>query len=300
MKQLLLASAIAVGLGTVLSAQATPPATPPATPAPAPAPPTAKPQSRPAATSAASAISVAVTDKSGNGIGDVTVAVSGPVERTGRTAADGSVAFRSMRGGTYRLRFEHERYITLEREIVVGARASDVSVALNPAPVTKPVAAPPPPVTPPPVQKPSRAVEPRSLSIPDFFEANAIGSEPQKSSLLGCTDGGTARLLQVKEPMNNQVNPDADQVLYVVGGNGTVRVRDQDFKAPAGILRADSARRDVRCAARRQESARRAGRDDGCGVHGLNTAGQIVAWLPASAGRLREACKFARQPPPSA
>ena len=34
--------------------------------------------------------------------------------------------------------------------------------------------------------------------------------------------------------MNNQVNPDADQVLYVVGGNGTVRVRDQDFKAPAG------------------------------------------------------------------
>ena len=84
-----------------------------------------------------------VTDKSGNGIGDVNVAVNGPVDRSGRTAADGSVAFRTMRAGTYRLRFENERYITLEREVVVGARASDVSVALNPAPVPKPVVAPP-------------------------------------------------------------------------------------------------------------------------------------------------------------
>ena len=178
-----------------------------------------------------------VTDKSGNGIGEVNVAVSGPVDRSGPTAADGSISFRTMRAGTYRLRFEHERYITLEREVVVGTRASDVSVALNPAPAVKPVAVtPPPPVTPPPATKSSgRAVDARTLSIPDFFEANAIGgSEPQKSSLLGCTDGGTATLLQVKEPMTNLVNPDADQVVYVVGGNGTIRVRDRDFKTPAG------------------------------------------------------------------
>ena len=114
MKRLLIGSALAVGLGTVLSAQATPPAARAARTAPP------RPQSRPATTSSASALSVTVTDKSGNGIGDVNVAVSGPVDRSGRTAADGSVAFRSMRGGTYRLRFEHERYITLEREIVVG------------------------------------------------------------------------------------------------------------------------------------------------------------------------------------
>jgi mannose-6-phosphate isomerase-like protein (cupin superfamily) len=233
MKQFFIASAVAVGLGTGLWAQATPPGAPPATPPAAPAAPPPRPQSRPATVSSV-VVSVVVTDKSGNGIGDVNVAVSGPVERSGHTAADGSVAFRSMRGGTYRLRFEHERYITLEREVVVGSRASDVSVALNPAPAAKPEAAPPPPVTPPPVQKSSRAVEPRTLSIPDFFEANAIGSEPQKTSLLGCTDGGTARLLQVKEPMTNQVNPDADQVIYVVGGNGTFRVREQDYKAPAG------------------------------------------------------------------
>src|SRR5687767_10597576 len=121
MKRLLITSAIALGLGNVLSAQA-PPAAPPA-PAPS-APAAARPAAR-STGSSSSALSVTVTDKSGNGIGDVNVAVSGPVDRSGRTAADGSVAFRTMRAGTYRLRFENERYITLEREIVVGSRASD-------------------------------------------------------------------------------------------------------------------------------------------------------------------------------
>jgi mannose-6-phosphate isomerase-like protein (cupin superfamily) len=140
-----------------------------------------------------------------------------------------------MRAGTYRLRFEHERYVTLERELVVGPRATDVSVALNPAPAVKPVIAPPVPAEPPPAQKPSpRAVEPRNLSLIDFVEKNLIGSEAQKTSLLACTDGGTARILQIKEPMNNQVNADADRVLYVVAGSGTVRVRDQDHRAAPG------------------------------------------------------------------
>ena len=178
-----------------------------------------------------------VTDKSGNGIGDVNVAVNGPVDRSGHTAADGTVAFRTMRAGTYRLRFENERYITLEREVVVGARASDVSVALNPAPVPKPVVAPPPaPVAPPPAPKSNRTVEPRTLSMSDFLEKNLIGSEPQKTSLFACTDGGTARVLQIKEPLANHVNADADEVFYVVAGGGSVRVRDLDYKAGPGLF----------------------------------------------------------------
>ena len=239
MKRFLITSAIALGFGTLLTAQAQPPAQPPAQPAAKP-PAAAKPaQTRPAnrsARSAAPALAVTVTDQSGNGIDEVNVDVSGPVDRSGRTAADGTISFRTMRAGTYRLRFEHERYITLEREVVVGTRASEVMVALNPAPVEKPVVAAAPPAAPPPVQKPTnRAVEPRTLSIPDFFEANAIGgSEPQKSSLLGCTDGGTAKLFQMKEPITNQVNEDADQVVYVVGGNATFRVRDRDFTTPSG------------------------------------------------------------------
>jgi mannose-6-phosphate isomerase-like protein (cupin superfamily) len=179
---------------------------------------------------------VQATDKSGNGIQGVAVAVSGPVERSGMTASDGSISFRSMRPGTYRVRFEHERYVTLEREVTMRG-ASDVSVALNPAP-PKPVAPPPPPIqqtNAAPEQRKLRPVEPRTMSIPDYLDKNVIrSSEPQKASLIACTDGGTARTLQVREPMTNQQNDTADQLLYVVAGAGTVRVKDQSYKADAG------------------------------------------------------------------
>ena len=89
-----------------------------------------------------------------------------------------------MRAGTYRLRFEHEGFITLEREVVIARGAADVSVALNPAPA-KPVAAPPPP-RPAPVAQPAAADAPRgraarSCRLVDFIERNFIGSEPQKT-----------------------------------------------------------------------------------------------------------------------
>ena len=215
--------------------------TPPAqTPAPQTPPQTpAAPRTTPRAattTSSPSTLAVQATDKSGNGIQGVAVAVSGPVERSGMTASDGSISFRSMRPGTYRVRFEHERYVTLEREVTMRG-ASDVSVALNPAP-PKPVAPPPPPVqqtNAAPEQRKLRPVEPRTMSIPDYLDKNVIrSSEPQKASLIACTDGGTARTLQVREPMTNQQNDTADQLLYVVAGAGTVRVKDQSYKADAG------------------------------------------------------------------
>jgi hypothetical protein len=203
------------------------------TPAPAPTPPRTQPRT---ATSASSTLAVHVTDKSGNGVPNVAVAVSGPVERSGVTGSDGSLAFRSMRAGTYRLRFEHDSFITLERELTTTRGAADVAVALNPAP-PKPVVAPPPPVQPaaaPAERRTLRPVEPRTLPIIDFVERNLIGSEPQKTSLIACTDGGAARILQVKEPLNNQQNEAADQLLYVVAGAGVVRVRDQSYRADPG------------------------------------------------------------------
>ena len=216
----------------------TPPAQTPApqTPPPqgqTPAPPRTAP--RPA-TSTTSTLAVQVTDKSGNGIQGVAVAVAGPVERSGQTGADGSISFRSLRAGTYRLRFEHERYITLERELVMRG-ASEVAVALNPAPV-KPVVAPPPPppqAAAPPEQRKLRPVEPRTLSVPDFLEQNFIrSSEPQKTSLIACTDAGAARILQIKEPLNNQQNDANDVLLYIIASASTVRVKDQTYKVDNG------------------------------------------------------------------
>jgi hypothetical protein len=248
----LLASFIAATTGTFAQtppAQTPPPQTPPKaqTPAPqTPAPQTPAPQTPPktqtpapprASSPAGSTLAVQVTDKSGNGIQGVAVGVSGPVERSGMTAADGSISFRGLRGGTYRLRFEHEQYVTLEREVLMRG-ASEVSVALNPAPA-KPVAPPPPPpqqaTAPPPEQRKLRPVEPRTVSIPDFLEKNFIrSSEPQKSSLIACTDGGSARILQIKEPLNNQQNDVADQLLYIVASPSTVRVKDQTYQVDNG------------------------------------------------------------------
>jgi mannose-6-phosphate isomerase-like protein (cupin superfamily) len=190
------------------------------------------------AASTPSTLSVQVTDKSGNGIGNVAVALTGPVERSGTTGPDGSLAFRSMRAGTYRLRFQHDGFITLERELVLTRGAADVAVALNPAPPTvkpaAPVAAPVPAPVAPPAARTLKTVEPRAVAMVDFINRNFIGSEPQKLSLLACSDGGTARLLQVKEPLANLQDDTADQLLYVVAGGGVVRVKDQSYKAEAG------------------------------------------------------------------
>jgi hypothetical protein len=216
-------------------AQTPPPQTPPAQ-APTPAPPRTAPRAA-TNTPSTSTLAVHVTDKSGNGVQGVAVAVSGPVERSGLTGADGSISFRSMRAGTYRLRFEHEKYVMLEREVAMRG-ASEVSVALNPAPV-KPVTTPPPPpaqaATPAQEQRTLRPVEPRTLSIPDFLEQNFIrSSEPQKTSLIACTDGGAARILQIKEPLNNQQNDTNDVLLYIIASASTVRVKDQTYKVDNG------------------------------------------------------------------
>ncbi len=219
-------------LATIVAAQT--PAPQPATPQTAqPSPPATKPAA-PRVSAGGSALAVQATDHSGNPVADVSVRVTGPVDRTGTTARDGSVTFRSMRAGTYRLRFEHETFITLERELTMRAQATDVSVALTAAPPkpqpVAPVVAPPPP----PAAKSSRAVEPHSLSIPDYLDKNLIGSEPVKTSLLACADGGTAVLLQVREPLNDLQHAEADEILYVVAGAGILRMRNQETKMGPG------------------------------------------------------------------
>ncbi|MGH9308055.1 MAG: carboxypeptidase regulatory-like domain-containing protein [Vicinamibacterales bacterium] len=207
---------------------------PPAQPAPQPSQPQQKPRpAQPSRGGGGSTLTVEVTDKSGNGLADVRVAAAGPVDRSGETGQNGSIAFRSMRGGTYRLRFEHEGFTTLEREFVMRNQATTVSVALTAAPV-KPAPAPePPPAPEPKPERSTRVVEPRSLSLPDFLDKNLIGGEPQKETLLACAEGGTARLLQVRDPLDEQ-HADVDEVLYVVAGGGTVRMRNQDTKMSPG------------------------------------------------------------------
>ena len=200
------------------------------TPKPPPAPAKPKP-------AAPLSLTVEVTDRSGNPLANVMVNMSGAVERSGSTGEDGTVVFRSLRAGTYRLRFEHDEFTPLEREVVVRAgQTMAITAALTPAPAPPappaPSEEPPPPAETP--ERPARQVEPRSLSIPDFLDKNLIGGEPQRTTLLACAEGGTARLLQIRDPLNNQEHADVDEVLYIVAGAGVVRIRNQDTKVGAG------------------------------------------------------------------
>jgi mannose-6-phosphate isomerase-like protein (cupin superfamily) len=235
LRRLVVGTLLGLQTAALASAQTPPPPVKPAPPLETPrqGPATQSPPPRQAA--AALTMAVQVTDKSGNPVADVAVAASGPVERSAVTGRDGTVAFRSMRAGQYRLRFEHEKFITLEREQVIRAQAADVSVSLNPAPVkAAPPPPPPEPVAKAPERPPSRIVEPRYLDIPDYVERNLVRSEPQKTTNIGCTDGGTVHILQVRDTVPTQQHDDFDEVIYVVASSGVVRVRDSDMKMVPG------------------------------------------------------------------
>jgi hypothetical protein len=81
-----------------------------------------------------------VRDRSGTALGDVRVVVSGPVSQEVVTDASGTASVGTIRDGSYRLRFERDGFITLEREIMVSnGQPPEIAVALSAAP------GPPPP-----------------------------------------------------------------------------------------------------------------------------------------------------------
>ena len=252
MKQFFIGSALAVGLGTVLLAQATPPA------APAPAAPPPKPQSRPAATSSASALSVMVTDKSGNGIGDVNVALSGPVERSGRTAADGSVAFRSMRGGNLpaplRTRtLHHARTGNRRRDAGLGRVRRAQPCAGDQAGGRRSGAGGAATGS----EAESRRRAAHRFPCRTSSKRTSSGRSRRRRRCLAVRTAAPRESCRSRSRLTNQVNEDADQILYVVAGGGSMRVRDRELQGGAGIVRAGPARRADRRAARRQEPAHR-------------------------------------------
>jgi mannose-6-phosphate isomerase-like protein (cupin superfamily) len=226
--------------------QTAPPQKPPQTPPTAEKPPTPPAGSKPQ-TPAAEAkpqpavrptVTVFVTDRSGQPISSVSVKASGPVERTGSTDVEGTLVFRNVTAGSYRLRFEHGQYVTLDRDITVQAgRPLKTTVALDlappPPPPPKPeIVTPPAPPPPPPLP----AVEPSAVAIPDFVEKNYIGSAPSKYSSVGCTASATTVLIQLRDPLAEHTHADSDEILYVVAGEGTHRVAGKDMPLAPGSL----------------------------------------------------------------
>lgn len=229
MAPMTLALLATLSLLAAVPAQNVPPKKPVAPPT------TSTPQKKPPAPSTATTVAtVTVTDPSGAPVRDVHVTLSGVVNRSGSTQSNGVVKFDGVRPGEYRLEFAKEGFATVDREFEWRAR--------QPAPTLSVVMAPPPaPPPPPPAPEQPKATglpppgKPVSLSLPDFIEKNYISnSQPQKVSPVGCSGLTQNVLWQIREPWENRQHEAADLMIYVIAGEGTLRLDGRDIPMQAG------------------------------------------------------------------
>lgn len=225
-----------------LSAGATPqdpPPTPPPQTAPAPKPAQRRPATQRARGSTATGtLTVTVADGGGLPLQGVEVRATGPLDREGTSLASGLVRFLNLRGGEYRLRFSHPKYVLLERDVVMRPGVSQsIDVTLSESP-----AAPEPEEKPEPEPKPeptanAPAGEARTTAVVDFIERNFIsGRDPIKEDGLGCTASAKTTLVQVRDPQPERALADTDEVIYVVAGEGTLRLGNRDVPLEATAL----------------------------------------------------------------
>lgn len=260
-------SAVSVMLSTVLvlwlamSAQTIPPPGQTAPPPPKPTPPTQtvpppkpqtpppttqtppapKPQTptKPAASSTTSkpgVLELSATTMVGMTIPNATVRAEGPTSRMGTTGPDGRIVFDNMPAGTYRVRIERESFITLEKEIAVWAGGRTPAQAVLSAgmstPASPPPAAPPPtPTVVAPVLKPG---EPRILSLTDIAEQLLRETDPIAERALGCSGATSSRLIRVRESVASHTHADADELLYIVAGDATLKLGDKEQNISPG------------------------------------------------------------------
>jgi hypothetical protein len=187
----------------------------------------------------ATSVRISVRDQGGDTLTGVHLLVSGTAgggEYT--TGAAGTAIVPIPKAGVFRVRCEREGFVTLEREFTVGNGAwNPVDVVLNAAPPPPP---PPPPAEPAAEPAPTRGVPssgpPVAVSIPDFVDKNFIGRDPMKESILACKPLETVRLLQMRENIAPHVHDRVDEVIYVVAGEGAVRIGEEQNPVRAGSL----------------------------------------------------------------
>jgi quercetin dioxygenase-like cupin family protein len=74
------------------------------------------------------------------------------------------------------------------------------------------------------------------LSLSDFIEKNLIAREPMKQSQLGCSGVQRSVLLQVRDPLPEQTDDQLDQTLYVVAGQGTLKLGGREHPLNASTF----------------------------------------------------------------
>ena len=224
------------------------PQPPPAKPA-VPAPTTQAPRPRPAAAASSLSLTFFISDSSGKLLDDVTVTLTGPVDRERKTPPGAALRITGLRSGTYRARFARDGFSTFERTITLR-RSDEIEVTLSAAPSpppsspSSPTPAPaPPPATPPATPAAATATAgnlprtgtPKTMSLPDFIEKNFIsGREAHKENVVGCSGVAQAVVWQVREPWDGRQHESADGMLYVIGGEGGIKIDGREIGVTAG------------------------------------------------------------------
>ncbi len=203
---------------------------------PAPQPP--RPRASTPAAAPSTTLTLTVTDSVGAVLEGVTVSLVGNIDREGTTTAEGRLRLLNVPAGTYRVRFVQDGFHTFEKELAwrAGQPAPTMIVTLN--------AAPPPPAPPPtPAPEPAKAPEvslpppstPKTMALPDYIEKNFITNrEGQKENLVGCSGVGQSIVWQVRQSWPDRSHPSADAMIYVIGGEGTLRLDGRDSNLGAG------------------------------------------------------------------
>jgi mannose-6-phosphate isomerase-like protein (cupin superfamily) len=75
-----------------------------------------------------------------------------------------------------------------------------------------------------------------TIDLPSFLEQHFIGRDPIKESILGCTVGATTRLLQLRDGLAEHAHGDLDESVYVIAGDGTIRIGAETTDVKAGSL----------------------------------------------------------------
>jgi mannose-6-phosphate isomerase-like protein (cupin superfamily) len=172
---------------------------------------------------------IVVTDADGTQIPSVLVTVEGPATRTIRTEG-GRIALEGLPVGDYRLRFEKDGFLPLERELTARAgKPIEVKVTLNRLPE------PPPPTVPSEPERPAASAAPAVLDLLDVIDKEFIGRGAGKTTRLACGGDGNANLIQVNDPVADHTH-DGDEFIYVIAGEGAANVAGAAHRLRAGTL----------------------------------------------------------------
>jgi len=184
-------------------------------------------------------LEVRVTDRAGTPLDAATVTAEGPLGRKGDTDRNGSVTFKNLTAGTYRFRIERDKFIPLEKEVIVkGGTMATVEAGLSAAPPPqeppKPVVAPPPPPAPKPTGPALTPGEPKALSLPDFIQDQGIPRTATKETPVGCSGATAAKVIQVRDALASHTHAAADEMLYLISGEATIKLGDKEYGVVPG------------------------------------------------------------------